>query len=397
VTSGPGSTTDVTIALASNPAGVTLSCAGGLTVAAVAGLASFKGCTVSAAGSYALVATASGLDPGTSAIFSVGPPPPPVPLVFQGTLAAGPANTPLTPTVVVKIQDPADPAGGPVTSGDNATAPVTLALGTNPSGATLFCTSGLTVTAMAGIATFNGCRISAEANGYTLVATSPGLVQATSTAFNQTTAVPVAGLGLTSDTSAIVWGTGVTLTAHLDPSAATGAPASGRVLHFQSSKDGLTWGSVQDFPTSASGDVSINYRPVTNLYYRAVFDGAADLGGAVSQLARVSVRETISLRPDNGGATKVVPEDTRVTFTVTVRPARPDVKPGKVSVQVYRRVGSSWRLVQTISSQPSAAGQSQFVLDLGTVPTTLRLRAMAQPTAVNANSLWTPYVTYRVT
>lgn len=63
----------------------------------------------------------------------------------------------------------------------DATTTVTLALGANPSGATL--TGTTTTNAVAGTATFADVRIDRPGNGYTLAATASGLESATSGAF----------------------------------------------------------------------------------------------------------------------------------------------------------------------------------------------------------------------
>jgi hypothetical protein len=63
-----------------------------------------------------------------------------------------------------------------------ATNPVTLTIGTNPAGGTLF--GGGPVVASGGIAIFTALSIDAAGNGYDLVTTSSGLTNATSTAFN---------------------------------------------------------------------------------------------------------------------------------------------------------------------------------------------------------------------
>ena len=68
-----------------------------------------------------------------------------------------------------------------------ATTPVTIALGENPSGATL--TGSLSATPVAGIATFSSLSLPA-AGTYTLVASSAGVTSATSSAFRITQAPP---------------------------------------------------------------------------------------------------------------------------------------------------------------------------------------------------------------
>ena len=58
--------------------------------------------------------------------------------------------------------------------------PITIALASNPGGATLGGT--LTATAVNGVATFSNLTISSAGNGYTLQATSTGLTSATTNA-----------------------------------------------------------------------------------------------------------------------------------------------------------------------------------------------------------------------
>jgi len=95
--------------------------------------------------------------------------------VQPGRAAAG---TPIAPALQVAIQDA---SGNTVTS---ATTSVTVALGTNPSGASLFGTA--TVAAVNGVATFSSLSINNVGTGYTLTASASGLSEATSASFNVT-------------------------------------------------------------------------------------------------------------------------------------------------------------------------------------------------------------------
>ena len=73
ITTGTDSIRAVTLAIGTNPGGGTLTCTGGLTVAAVGGLATFTGCAINTAGNgYTLVATSTGLTSATSSAFLVG-------------------------------------------------------------------------------------------------------------------------------------------------------------------------------------------------------------------------------------------------------------------------------------------------------------------------------------
>jgi hypothetical protein len=72
VATGASATKTVTLAIGANPGGGVLTCTGGLSRVAVAGVASFAGCTISKPGvGYTLVASSSGLTSATSAPFNV--------------------------------------------------------------------------------------------------------------------------------------------------------------------------------------------------------------------------------------------------------------------------------------------------------------------------------------
>jgi trimeric autotransporter adhesin len=175
-----GSTSSVTLAIASQPgSGATLSCAAN-PVTATAGVASFSGCKITGkAGSYTLSATATGLTSATSAAFtvSVGAA---AQLAFTTQPAGGASGASLGTQPAVSVED----SGGNVVTG--STSAVTLAIGSQPgSGAALGCTTN-PVTASAGVAAFSGCEITGQAGTYTLQATSSGLTAATSAALTVT-------------------------------------------------------------------------------------------------------------------------------------------------------------------------------------------------------------------
>ena len=71
---GPGATMLVTLSLGTNPTGATLTCEGGATRVAAAGIAAFKGCSIDFPGTgYVLRAEVAGLAPASSTPFSVAP------------------------------------------------------------------------------------------------------------------------------------------------------------------------------------------------------------------------------------------------------------------------------------------------------------------------------------
>jgi hypothetical protein len=170
-------TSNVTMAIGTNPSGGTLS--GTLTVAASAGVATFNSLSINKTGTgYTLVATDGVLTSATSSTFNitVGAA---AKLAFTTQPGGGTGGTAWTTQPVVTIQD----AGGNTVT--TSTASVTLAIGTNPGGGALTCTANPKV-AVSGVATFAGCKIDKAANGYTLTATSGSLTSATSNTFNVT-------------------------------------------------------------------------------------------------------------------------------------------------------------------------------------------------------------------
>ncbi len=167
----PGATNAVTVALSANPGGATLS--GTTTVQAVDGIATFADLSVDhPASGYTLAVTSSGLGGATSRSFMVYSP---RRLAFitqpPTSIEAGVA---MSPPLRVAVQDS---LGNTVSS---ATDSVTLALGPPTTGGTLYGTT--TVRAINGIATFSDLRVD-RPGSYTLAATAPEILGATSAAF----------------------------------------------------------------------------------------------------------------------------------------------------------------------------------------------------------------------
>lgn len=109
---GAGAAMPVTLALAANPTGATLTCAGGTTQTAVKGIAGFTGCSIDLAGTgYTLRADVTGLASATSQPFTVGSPGSPA----QLTLTVAPTTLTYGRTVAGSItsRDPGA-AGLPV-------------------------------------------------------------------------------------------------------------------------------------------------------------------------------------------------------------------------------------------------------------------------------------------
>jgi len=168
-------TNSVTIAIGTNPGTGTLG--GTVTAAAVKGVATFSNLTLSAAGAgYTLAATSSGLTGATSLAFNV--------LTQPAKLAfvVAPSNTNTAAPIVPALQVAVEDSNGNIIS--TATNSITIAIGTNPGGATLGGTTTVAATSGTGIAVFPGLTLSAAGTGYTLTASASGLTSATSPAFN---------------------------------------------------------------------------------------------------------------------------------------------------------------------------------------------------------------------
>jgi hypothetical protein len=168
----------ITVAIATNPVGGTLSGSAG--VAATAGVANFPGLNINVAGNgYTFSATAAGVTAATSNAFNITPGPA-TQLVFSQQPASTIAGVSITPTVQATARD---------ALGNTATAftgTVNIAIGTNPGAGTL--SGDASNAAVAGVATFPGLSINKAGTGYTLTAAATGLTGATSTAFNITAA-----------------------------------------------------------------------------------------------------------------------------------------------------------------------------------------------------------------
>ncbi len=194
------------ITLSTNQNAGTFSCTGGLTRAAVGGVAAFTGCQqTTVASGYTLTATTTGLSDNTE----TGPPFNVVSgiatklLLCWGSTTGSCNTTPPTsstgglpfPTQPhVRI---ADSGNTTVTSDDTTVVTLAKTPGTPTAGGpgTLACTGGLSKTATDGIAQFAGCNIDKAGTGYRLRATSaPALTLADSNAFNVAVG-PAAKLG----------------------------------------------------------------------------------------------------------------------------------------------------------------------------------------------------------
>lgn len=166
-----GATKAVTIAIANNPGGATLS--GTTTVNPVNGVATFNTLSLDRVGTgYTFEATSPGLTPATSNPFNIT-----AAAAGQVTFLVPPsgvtAGLAITPPIQVETRD---------AFGNLADTTVTLTIGNNPSGGTLGGSTRLMT--VNGVATFAGITVSQGGAGYTLVATADTGANATSGLFN---------------------------------------------------------------------------------------------------------------------------------------------------------------------------------------------------------------------
>lgn len=177
------STATIDLGFGTDPSAGTASIGGTVSVAAIAGTATFNDITVDKPFTgYTLTATSTGLTADTSGSFdiAVGSP-------AQLAFIQNPTDTPLadtiSPNITVEIQD----AGGNKT---NSTANVTLSILTDPSSGAATLGGTVTVAAINGEATFNDLWLDKRFNNYILQATGTGVASAGSNSFNITTGVP---------------------------------------------------------------------------------------------------------------------------------------------------------------------------------------------------------------
>jgi hypothetical protein len=158
-------------------AGAGLSCTAN-PLNAVAGVATFSGCAMTAAGSWQLTATAGTLAQATSSAVTISPGPA-TRLAFTQQPSSAVQNTALPSQPAVGVTDA---YGNTVTStATSITLGITPLTGT--SGAVLTCATNPVISA-SGVASFAGCRIDRVGTNYRLRATSSGLSHADSDFFN---------------------------------------------------------------------------------------------------------------------------------------------------------------------------------------------------------------------
>jgi hypothetical protein len=149
---------------------------GTLEIAARNGVATFNNLAVNTAGSYTLTTSTPSLASALSTQFTVSASPPVTGVATKLAFLQQPSSTVAGATMAPPVQVASEDANGNVAMSANN--PVTLAL-TGGIGIT----GALTVKPQNGVATFSNLTVPSAGTGLTLLATSPGLVSATSASF----------------------------------------------------------------------------------------------------------------------------------------------------------------------------------------------------------------------
>jgi hypothetical protein len=395
------STTIVTLSIkyGTGTAGAKLTCdQAGTLLKVTAGSAQFTGCKIDKSGTgYVLLATSSpayGTNAWSSAAFDVvaGPA---SKLTFVTQPAGAAAGQAFTTQPVVAITDA---GGNVVTTGVSANVSLVIAANPGVPAGVLSCVPSITIPtatsgANAGKAVFAGCKITTSGVGYTLNAIATGIsgavALATATTDPFTVTAPGAQITVTPSASVITWGQYVTVTSTFVVNGA------GKTFNLEGSRDSLVWSPLATLTTGAGGTAAFTYKPATNMYFRAVFAGSADLLPGTSPMARTVVRQIALLRPTNSGLIKSIARNASITFTTLVRPARADLPPATVAFRFYRLSGGTWTLVTTRSVVIDAFGKAATTFKFTTAGSWY-VRSIANPTSYNANSIWSPIERYNV-
>jgi hypothetical protein len=346
-------TSNVTLAIGTNPGGGTLTCTTN-PQAASAGVASFAGCKIDKIGTgYTLKATDGALTLATSSTFNVtvGAA---AKLAFTQQPSSSTGGIAFTTQPKVTVQD----AGGNTVTTD--TSSVTLAIGTNPGGGTLTCTTN-PLAAVAGVASFAGCKVDKPGTGYTLTATDGSLTSATSNAFNITVG-PAAKLAFTQQPSGGTGGTAFTTQPKV-----TVQDAGGNTVTTDASNVTLAIGT-----NPGAGTLTCTTNP------QAASAGVATFAGC--KIDKIGTGYT--LKATDGSLTLA----TSSTFNITVGPA---AKLGFTQQVAGAKAGIAFTTQPKVAVQDAGGNTvttdtSSVTLAIGTNPGGGTLTCTANPLAATA-------------
>ena len=107
------------------------------------------------------------------------------------------------------------------------------------------------------------------------------------------------------------------------------------------------------------------------------------------------VRQLNLLRPTNLGAVREIRVGTGITFTSTVRPARPELPQAHVNFRVYKLISGHWTQVLSQTLGVDSLGRASLRVTFSSKGK-FYVRSQAVPTTLNANSGWSPAERYDV-
>lgn len=202
-------------------------------------------------------------------------------------------------------------------------------------------------------------------------------------------AIETSAITITPSATVITWGETVVLRVAFGPAGAN------RIVALETSRDTLTWENINILTTDGNGNTSWPYRPATNRYYRATFQGAADLAFARTSVVRVVVRQVVLLKPTSSGKTTIVNPGRQVAFSLSVRPSRPELLRTTFTLAIYRLLNGRWQRFTTRDIAVDPYGNASYTWTFGTRGEWY-VRAIANPTPDNANSVWSRIERYSV-
>ncbi len=240
-------TNAVTISLATNPAGGTLT--GTLTRNAVAGVATFDDLKINKAGAgYSFTVTSAGTSGATSATFAIVAGAPSGLTIVAGDAQSATVNTAVATAPSVRL---ADGSGNPI-----AGATVTF----TPSGGGTIAPSTPVVTDATGTATLTSWTLATVAGPQGLTATTPGVSSVTFTA-TATPGVPT-HLSVVATPTTQVAGATATVTAQLLDAFNNPVPTAGRTINWTSTGGG-SFASSSNTTTATGGTPPMNFTTTT--------------------------------------------------------------------------------------------------------------------------------------